>query len=533
MNKKWLSEKWHNRKWPSKKWVTLGVVGVLVLGVGYWSYQHFTAKPVVAANTTAKAKMGNVSKVITATGTVNFPHSIPLQFSNNGQVVELNIKDGDSVTKGQVLARIDDADLKTTVVQQQANLSTAQAKLQSLQDGFNAQTKAEAQSTLAKAQQGLTTAQQNVTTAEQKADQSYLNNQVSLAEQNVKQASDDLAKAQQSGGTASSTALNQALEALTTAENAQSGGGTQALASAQAQYRSAQADITSAQYKLKQEAAGPTAADVQSTKASITQAQAQLDSANAKLAEATIFAPTDALVISSGLQLYQYTTDASMITITPSEGTGSNLEVAATIDQADIAQVKIGQKVDITLDAYPDEHSSGSVSLVALQGTTTSNVTTFKVTVAVEEASDKLLSGMNANIDIVAAKATNVLTIPSEAIKTINDKKQVIVPATTSTNSTTQGDQSIKPSTRTNASSGQVAANKSKANSGQGAANVKYVTVEIGLDDGTNVEIKSGLKEGQEVVTGTSAATTTKATSGFSFGGGNRASGGSAGGPPN
>ena len=154
-----------NKKWLSKKWVTIGVVGVLVLGGGYWGYKHFTAKPVVASNTTAKAKVGNVSKVITATGMVNFPHSIPLQFSNNGQVVELNIKDGDSVKKGQVLARIDDAALKTTVVQQQASLMTAQAKLQSLQDGFNAQTRAEAQSSLAKAQQGVVSAQQSLTTA--------------------------------------------------------------------------------------------------------------------------------------------------------------------------------------------------------------------------------------------------------------------------------------------------------------------------------------------------------------------------------
>ena len=62
----------------NKKWVTIGVLGVLVLGGGYWGYKHFTTKPAVATNITAKAKMGDVSKVITATGTVNFPHSIPV-----------------------------------------------------------------------------------------------------------------------------------------------------------------------------------------------------------------------------------------------------------------------------------------------------------------------------------------------------------------------------------------------------------------------------------------------------------------------
>src|SRR5665648_757026 len=71
----------------NKKWVTIGVLGVLVLGGGYWTYKHFTVKPAVASNITAKAKMGSVKKVISATGTVNFPHSIPLQFSNKGQLV--------------------------------------------------------------------------------------------------------------------------------------------------------------------------------------------------------------------------------------------------------------------------------------------------------------------------------------------------------------------------------------------------------------------------------------------------------------
>jgi len=404
--------------------VTIGVVCVLFLGGGYWGYKHFTAKPAVATNITAKAKMGNVKKVITATGTVNFSHLIPLQFSNNGQVVngqvvELNIKDGDLVKKGQVLARIDDTDLKTAVVQQQANLKTAQTKLQSIREGYNAQTLATAQSALAKAQQSLIIAQQN-------ADPAYL------------------------------------------------------------------------------------------------------------LAGATILAPTDAVVINCGLQLYQYTTNNSIITITPTDGTESNLEVAASIDQADIAQVEIGQKVDITLDAYPDEHSSGTVSLVALQGTTTSNVTTFKVTVAVEKASNKLRSGMNANIDIVVAEADNVLTVPSEAIKTVDSNKIVLVPITITTSGkdrTGQAGQAGQAVQDQAALSG----TRGTASSGKGVQNVntRPVTVEVGLDDGTNVEIKSGLTEGQEVVTGTrtttSTTTTPRATSGFSLGGGgNRAISGGA-----
>lgn len=498
----------------NKKWVTIGVLGVLVLGGGYWGYKKFTTKPVAAAAVTAKAKIADVKKVISATGTVNFPHSIPLQFSNKGQVVELNIKDGDVVKKGQVLARIDDTALKTSVGQQEANLLTAQSRLQSLQDGYNPQTKAEAQSALAKAKQNLITAQQN-------ADSAYLENQVLLAKQNVKQTSDALAKAQQNGDAASiqsaQSSLNQALSALTTAQNQQKGGAAQALASAQA-------DVTSAQYKVDLQAAGPSEADLKSAYASISQAQAQLESAKTALAEATILAPTDAVVIDSGLQLYQYTTDDSKITITPSDETGSNLEVLAAIDQADIGQVKSGQKVDITLDAYPDEHSSGVVSLVALQGTTSSNVTTFEVTVAVDQASDKLRSGMNANMDIFVAEAKNVLTVPSEAIKTRGDQKGVMVPLSA------EGSPAEKanPGSKSGGESGNKAA---KSNLGQAQANSRFIPVEFGLDDGTNAEVKSGLTEGQEVIVtssmGTSSSAGNKSGSGgiFMGGGGGRTAG--------
>ncbi|HBV85219.1 MAG TPA: secretion protein HylD [Desulfosporosinus sp.] len=492
----------------NKKWVTIGVLSVLVLGGGYWGYKTFTAKPVMSPNITAKAKIGDVNKVITATGTVTFPHTIPLTFPDTGRIVELNIQPGDEVKAGQVLARMDDTKLQTIVLQQEANLMSAQSKLQILKDGFNAQTKAQAEAALAKAQQNLIVAKQN-------AEPSYLANQVFLAKQTVQLASDDLAKAQMSGNLPSiqsaQNSLNQALTALRTAENAQNGGAAQALVSAQA-------DLTSAQYQVDKEADGPKSGDLQSAQASIAIAQAQLASAKTDLENATIIAPTDAIVVSSPLQLYEYTNASSIITLTP---IGGNLQVDAMIDQADIAQVKVGQKVDITLDAYPEEHSSGTVSFVAIEGTITSNVTTFKVTVTVDQASDKLLSGMNANLDIIVAEAKDVLTVPSEAIKTRGTEKGVMVPMTS-------GDTSVKKEDQDSQSDEQPKV-VTKSGGGQAGANVKFIPVEFGLDDGMNVEVKSGLKEGQEVITVISAPATTQGTTGgFGMGGGNagRAPGG-------
>jgi len=446
----------------NKKWVTIGVLGVLVLGGGYWTYKHFTAKPVAAASITSKAKMGNVSKVITATGTVNFPQAIPLTFAQAGKIVELDVKAGDVVKTGQVLAKTDSTKLGTAVLQAQAGVTSAKAKLQSVKDMFNAQSKAQAQAELA-------------------------GNQAKAA-----QAQDDLTKAQQAGTD---------------------------LALPQANLTAAQANVTSSQYDVQQQAQGPKSADLQSAQSGIDIAQIQLTSAQSDVLGSSIIAPMDAVVVSAPLSLYQQSDAKSIITIAPA---GNTLQVDASIDQADIAQVKVGQIVDVTLDAYPDVHNSGAVSVVAVQGTVVSNVTTFVVTVKVDKASDLLRAGMNANINIVVAEAKNVLMVPSEAVKTRGTQTGVTVPAASGT---TAGSASTTQKSTSTAGGG--TARTASAGGGQ------YIPVVIGLDDGTNVEIKSGLTEGQEVIIGTrSSSTTGNATSGFSLGGGGaRALGGGGGAP--
>lgn len=480
----------------NKKWVTLGALGVLVLGGGFWGYKHFTAKPATTSTITDKAKMGDVRKTISATGTVNFPNAIPLTFQQSGKIVELDVKPGDTVKAGQVLAKVDDTKLRNAVTQQQANLQSAQANLQAVKDKYNAQTLAQAQSTYARAQQALTTAQQN-------ADPSYLANQVSLANQNVQMASDALAKAQQSGNESSiqqaQSSLNQALSSLTSAKNAQNGGAAQALTAAQA-------DVTAAKYQVDQQEQGPKQSDLQSAETNILQSQISLSNAQTDLSNATLTSPVDGVVVSSPLELYQIADSKSIITITPS---AKNLEVDASIDQADIAQVKVGQKVDITLDAYADQHIPGTVTEVAQQGTTTQNVTTFTVTVTVDQANDLLRAGMNANVNIILAESKNVLTVPSEAIKTRGNEKGVLVPATSTSTDAQQADKSTRKNTNsTGGYAGSASANP--------MAGTKFVPVEVGLDDGTNAEIKSGLTEGQEIIIGFRSTTTqTKSTTGF------------------
>lgn len=539
-----------------KKWIIVGTLAVVVLGGGYWGYKHFTTKPATSSAITAQVKRGNVEQEITATGTVNYPQSIPLSFQTGGKLIELNVKPGDTVKAGEVLAKIDPTSLQNSVVQSQANLASAEAKMQQLQDNFTAQTMAQAQASLSKSRQevasaeaSLSTSKQSLTTAQQNANADYLNNQVYVAQQNVNLASDALAKAQASGNTSSiqsaQSALSQAQTALINAKNAKDGGAAQALTAAQESYQAtqesyqaAQADLASAQAQVNAQEQGPLPGDVQSAQASITSSEAALQVAQSNLADATLTAPTDGVITAVTAQNYQEVGSGSgsgasssgssgLITLAPATKT---FEVDSTINQADIDQVKVGQKADITLDSAPNQNMMGTVTRVDPQGATTQNVTNYSVTIQMDQPDPLLLAGMNVNVGIIVAQAKDVLTVPSEAIKTIGGVTGVLVPGTPGTG--TGANQNAKQSYRKNASNntgnnanGSSGYTRNKAAGNNANFGGKFVRVVTGLDDGTNVEIKSGLTEGQEVIIGFRSTTTTtnKSSGGFGQGGNNNA----------
>jgi HlyD family secretion protein len=472
-----------------KKWAVTLVLGILVLGGGaYWAYQHFKAEPQTASLITTTVKKGDVKKEITATGTVKYPEEVPLAFEQAGTVEEVYVQVGDTVTAGQVLAQMDTETLQQVVSESVANLKEAELNWQ--------QQLVEAQGAIVKTKQTLRTAEQN-------ADPAYLANQLYLAEQNVQIASNNVAKAQQSGDASSiqqaQSSLAQAQNNLITSQNAQNGGAAQTV-------ETAKADLSIAEAKLERLA----------EKTSLAKAQTEVVKAQENLAKATLVASDDGVIIDvpikKGQTINNTTTAMNLAT------GGDLLTVDATVSQAEIAEIKVGQKVDVTLDSAPDEHMSATVSNVALKGTTTQNVTTFNVTMKMDETNELLLAGMNVNVGIIVAEANDVLTIPSQAVRTQGSQKGVLVVQSSASpqNETQANNNKPQNSSATNRQSqaGNKSANaSSNASVGAGAnSNTRFVPVEIGLDDGTNVEIKSGLTEGQIIVSGTRSTSTTTNT---------------------
>ncbi len=469
-----------------KKLVITLVLGVVVLGGGgFWAYQHFQEKPQQTSLMTTTVKKGDIIQEITATGTVMYPEEVPLAFEQNGKVREIYVKVGDAVTAGQALAQMDTETLQQEVTESMASLKEAELNWQ--------QQKVEAEGTLVKARQALRTAEQN-------ADPAYLQNQLAIAEQSLLIAGNNLAASQLSGDESSilqaKTALTQAQSDLINVQNTYNGGAEQAV-------DSAKADLEIAEVKL---------ARLQE-RTSLAQAETAVVKAQENLAKATLVAPSDGVIIDIPVKEGQALSDTTTV-LNLATG-GELLIVESYVSQDEVTKIKTGQKANISLDSAPEDYMSATVTQVALKGTTTQNVTTFQVTMQMDEVTDAIRPGMNANVGIIIAEAKDVLIVPSSAVQTQGDQKGVLLLSNppSSGSPSPEGQMQGRPSQREQAEAQKEQAQGEGAQAGaaeprnsersapQGTA--QFVPVETGLDDGTNVEIKSGLTEGQRIVAGT------------------------------
>lgn len=149
----------------------------------------------------------------------------------------------------------------------------------------------------------------------------------------------------------------------------------------------------------------------------LRESQADRVRAAKNLNYAQIYSPIDGVVISRDVEVGQTVvssmTVANLFTIADLE----NMQVVADVDEADIGRVKVGQPVTFTVDAYPDDKFSGTVTQVRLNPTTESNVVTYEVIVAAPNPDLKLIPGLTANLTITVLQEKNVMTVPMKALR--------------------------------------------------------------------------------------------------------------------
>ena len=135
-----------------------------------------------------------------------------------------------------------------------------------------------------------------------------------------------------------------------------------------------------------------------------------------------ILAPINGTIIQRNVESGQTfaTNDAVLVM-------SDRLTVKAQVDETDLAQIKLGQRASISLDAYAGEDISGRVDQIAYDATTVNNVTTYVVDVLPEKAPLHMRSGMTANVTFTVNARENVLVIPADAIKVEDGKMTVLV----------------------------------------------------------------------------------------------------------
>ena len=226
--------------------------------------------------------------------------------------------------------------------------------------------------------------------------------------------------------------------------------------------------------------------DFDNAKLSYTQAKEQVASAKEEvqraqtnLGYATITSPIDGVVLSKSVEEGQ-TVAASFSTpelFTIAQDL-TNMQVVADVDEADIGDVKEGERVTFTVDAYPDDTFEGEVKQVRQEATTTNNVVTYEVVISAPNADLKLKPGLTANVTIYTAERKGVLSVPSKALRFTPQKETV-------------GKMKIVD----------LANAKNKVWTIEGNSIVAH-KVNIGMTDGTNTQIVGGIAEGTKVVTG-------------------------------
>lgn len=154
--------------------------------------------------------------------------------------------------------------------------------------------------------------------------------------------------------------------------------------------------------------------DLQVSKTAYDKAKADRVRAAKNLNYAEIYSPIDGIVISREVEVGQTVVSnmnvANLYTIADLD----NMQVIGNVDEADIGQVKVGQPVTFSVDAYSDILFEGEVTQVRLNPTTESNVVTYEVVVAAPNPDHKLIPGLTANLTIYVMKEDNVLVVPNK-----------------------------------------------------------------------------------------------------------------------
>ncbi len=431
------------------KWILIGV-GILLAVLIVLSKVGVFGKEEGTSVTAEKAAVRNITEIVNASGKIYPEIEVKVSPDISGEITELTVAEGDTVKKGQLLARIyadvyniQRSQAASGVAQSQAQVNVSQAQVSNSQAALDA----------LKAQQEQ--AERNYNMQKKLYDDKVIStNEFNVADANFK--------------------------------------------TAKANYNAAVQSIRGGQ------------ASVQSAKASVQSARDNLAKANTDLGRTAIVAPMDGVVsllnVKKGEKVAgnSFNVGTEMLRIADMD----KIEIRVDVGENDVPKVKLGDSALVSVDAYSERKFKGLVTQIASSnngaassglGATTTDVTQYKVYIRIlKESYADLLGkgtfpfrpGMSANADIQTKTQRNVITVPINAVTTrdksdslTTDKKKA--PVTDNISQNAPDDEIVV-----------VVFVKGADNK------VTRVPVKTGIQDINFIEITSGLKAGDEVITG-------------------------------
>ncbi len=167
-------------------------------------------------------------------------------------------------------------------------------------------------------------------------------------------------------------------------------------------------------------------ATIAQTKAAVSQAEAQLKRVQRNLDYTTIRSPVKGVIIDRRVNIGQTVVSSlnapSLFLIAKDL---KRMQVWVAVNEADIGQIKPGQSVSFTVDAFPGKAFKGEVGKVRLNATMTQNVVTYTVEVLTDNSDGTLLPYLTANVQFETAKRDNVLMAPNAALRWVPDAAQI------------------------------------------------------------------------------------------------------------
>ncbi len=456
----------------------VAVLAVAVAGGGVLAGTLGSQAPTVTY-LTATASVADVLDTVSVTGSVQPVETYALAFgqaptrnpkpsaagsatspaAQQWTVETVNVKAGDPVAEGAVLATADTSDAQAALATAQLSLDAAKARLALDSTPVTATTKAKAQLAITQADRALSQARSAQSQTASSGRLAISQAGAVLADASKQLTDDQAASLPAAVVSADEAAVRAAERALASARQQASTANLQASATV----GTAQLNVQSAQLSYQGTTTVNTSAPVAADRASVSQAETAVSSAQTTLARLTLTAPIAGTVSSVSIQAGDVVAGTVIVL------RGTDVEVDASVTETDLPALRLGQPASVTIPAL-GATAKGTVSALDLAGgtKTAGGVVSYAITVALPTAPARVAPSMTADVDITTATAAGVLSVPASAI------------------------------------GGTAGAYTVQVYDGPGQAHT--VAVAVGLMTSTLAEIKSGLAAGATVVTGVATA---------------------------